>query len=261
MTNTSPPSPTNPWFSGPEPGSRFALRLFCFPYAGGGAPIFRIWPKQVPPEVEICPVHLPGRGRRLPERPYRQIEPLVRAIAPALAPQLGRPFAFFGHSMGALIAYDLARLLRREYALEPAQLFVSGCRAPHIPDTTPTIFNLPEPEFLEALVRMGGTDPTILENAEILKLMLPVLRADFEIVETYRYVPDSPLGCPVTVFGGLTDPEASREQLEEWRQHTTAPVSLHMLPGDHFFLHKSQDQFFRLLAAELTGLTGKIRQG
>jgi medium-chain acyl-[acyl-carrier-protein] hydrolase len=242
------------WFSCFESGARPDLRLFCLPYAGGGAPIFRAWPTRLPPGIAVCPVHLPGRGRRLRESAYRQVGPLVQAIANAMTAQQQPPFAFFGHSMGAIIAFELACHLQKEYGLQPLHLFLSGWRAPHMPQDEPPISHLPEPAFLEQLTRLGGTDQAILENMEMVRLMLPTLRADFELVETYRYAPTPPLNCPITVFGGLADPEANREQLAAWRQHTAGKFALHMLPGDHFFLLKSQDQFLPLLSDELTGM-------
>jgi len=237
------------------------MRLFCFPYAGGSAQIFRSWSTQLPPGVEVCPIHLPGRGLRLRDAPYSRLEPLLDRISEALIPQLERPYALFGHSMGAMISYELARRLRDAGVRQPLHLFLSGRRAPHLKDEEPPIHDLPAPEFLNAMYRLGGTDKAILENDELLGLMLPMLRADFELVETYRYLPGEPLDIPITAYGGLLDEEVSREQLAEWRQHTRESFSLHMLPGNHFFLTSAQNQLLRLLSLELTGLLGKLSQG
>lgn len=255
MTRTPPADAW--WFAAARPSARpvdqeTALRLFCFPYAGGGAQIFHNWQRHLPPEVEVCAVQLPGRGRRLREAAYNQIEPLVAAIAAALGEQWRQPFALFGHSMGALISFELARRLRQDYGVEPLHLFLSGCRAAHLGDDEPPIFNLPKAEFLAELTRLGGTDRAILENEELVNLLLPVLRADFELVETYRYLPGAPLSCPVTVFGGISDPEASPAQVAQWRQHTTGAFASHLFPGDHFFIHTTQNPLLQRLSAELS---------
>lgn len=238
MTITTAASAT-PWLTRPKPKPQARLRLFCFPYAGGGAQIFHPWAERLPPMVEVCLLHLPGRGRRSQEPPFTQMAPLVAAAARALCPYLDRPFAFFGHSMGALVGFELARQLRRECGLEPIHFFASGCFAPEIPDPNP-IHALPEPEFLEALRRLSGTSEELLENAELLQLMLPALRADCEVTETYVYADDAPLSCPITVYGGLQDPLVMRHHLEPWRRQTSASFSLQMLPGNHFFLHTEQ---------------------
>jgi medium-chain acyl-[acyl-carrier-protein] hydrolase len=179
---------------------------------------------------------------------------MVEEIAGALAPLLDMPFAFFGHSMGAMISFELARLLRARRALEPAHLFISGRRAPHLPPDEPPSYGLPEPEFIEKVRELNGTPREVLEHPELMQLLLPVLRADFEMVQTYEYEPGPPLDTPVSVFGGLLDGEVSREHLEAWRGHTRGPFRLRMLPGDHFFLHASQPGLLAALAQELAPL-------
>jgi medium-chain acyl-[acyl-carrier-protein] hydrolase len=230
---------------------RASLHLFCFPYGGGGASIFRSWPDSLPTSIEVCPVQLPGRESRLREEPFAQVSSLVRAIAKALLLYLDRPFAFFGHSMGALIGFELSRQLRREHGLKLVHLFVSGCRAPQLPDPDPPTYDLPEPKFLEELRRLNGTPKEVLKHPELMQLMLPLLRADFEAVQTYAYSPAPPLDCPITVFGGLQDNEVKREYLEGWREQTTGSFSLQMLPGDHFFLHTAQPLLLHIITQEL----------
>jgi medium-chain acyl-[acyl-carrier-protein] hydrolase len=186
---------------------------------------------------------------------FRRIEPLVEAAAESLLPYLDRPFSFFGHSMGALISFELARLLRREHKLHVSKLFLSGRGAPHLPDHEPTTYNLPEPEFIAELRRLKGTPQEVLAHPELMDLMSPILRADFEICQTYEYVPEPPLECPIVAFGGLQDEEISHRQLDAWREHTNSSFSLRMFPGDHFFLHASAPMLYRIIAQELWNVT------
>lgn len=180
--------------------------------------------------------------------PFTQIEPLVGAIAQVLLPYLDKPFAFFGHSMGAIVSFELARLLRRQHEREPVHLFVSGRRAPQISPLQPDIHTLSEPAFLDRLRRLNGTPKAVLENAELMQLLLPTLRADFAVVETYIYAAEPPLNCPITVFGGLQDDEVGLDGLQAWRQHTDASFALQLFPGDHFFLHSAPELLLQSLA-------------
>lgn len=243
------------WVTFPRPNPQASLRLFCFAYAGGGALSFRAWSGSLPPTVEVCPIELPGRGTQVRLDPFTRLSPLVQAIAQALLPHLDKPFAFFGHSMGGLIGFELARLLRREYGLNPVHLFVSGRRAPQIPDSDPPIHALPDFEFLEELRHLNGTPEAVLENTELMQLLLPVLRADFAVIETYVYTPGPALDCSITAFGGLQDCEVRCDRLEAWREQTNASFSLQMLPGDHFFLNSAQPLLLQALSRELHQLT------
>ena len=241
-------SSANPTFTSQRPNPRARLRLFCFPYAGGGAEIYRLWPQNLPSEVEVCVAQLPGRGTRLREQPFTSLDALVEAATEAIAPWLDKPFALFGHSMGAMISFELARRLRDQDGPQPAHLFVSGRRAPQLPNNEPITYNLPEAELGQILLRLNGTPKEVLEHPELMELMLPLLRADFSVVETYVYRPDVPLDCPLTAFGGLRDSEVSREQVEAWREQTTSEFALRMLPGGHFFLNDAQSQTLLLSA-------------
>jgi medium-chain acyl-[acyl-carrier-protein] hydrolase len=250
-----PASPGSRWFlrTYQRPGAKF--RLFCFPYAGGAALIYRTWASRIPSTVEIVPVELPGRGARLTEPPFRNLPELINALTPMITPLLDMRFAFFGHSMGAIIAFELARELRRRNAPQPEQLFISGRRPPQIPDTDPITYNLPEDEFQAELLRLKGTPIEVLENAELMSLMRPILRADFELIQTYQYDDDTPLHYPITVYGGLQDDDVPRALLVSWKQQTDARFSLHMLPGDHFFLHSASPILLELLGQELLKIT------
>jgi medium-chain acyl-[acyl-carrier-protein] hydrolase len=190
------------------------------------------------------------------EKPFTRMLPLVQAIALSLRPYLNQPFAFFGHSMGGLVSFELARLLRQTYGCSPSHLFVSGRRAPQLPDSDAPIHALPDAEFLEELRRLNGTPDAVLQNGELMQLLLPTLRADFAVLETYAYTPAPRLDCPITVFGGLQDQEVCCGGLEAWREQTHAAFSLHMLPGDHFFLHTAQSLLLQSLHQALTPLKG-----
>jgi len=249
--------PATPWLAARRINKDANLRLFCFPYAGGGASIYRAWPSQLP-MVELLPVQLPARETRLKEAPFTSAASLVRAIGQALLPYLDRPFCFFGHSMGALLAFELARELRREYALSPQHVFVSGRRAPNVALQHGVIHNLPRHTFLEKLRDLNGSLPAAFEHAELVDLLLPMLKADFAICETYEYKPQEPLDCPISAFGGLEDRYVQREHMEGWREQTRGEFKLRMLPGDHFFLHSSQSVLLQVLCRELHRLSSTL---
>ena len=246
----------NAWVTCPTPRPHAKLRLFCFHYAGGGALSFRNWSAELPATIEVCPIQLPGREKRLREPAFTRLEPLIQALTSSILPFLDQPFACFGHSMGGLIAFELARHIRRHYGLHPSHLFISGCRAPQIPRIELPIHALPDAEFLEELRRLNGTPEAVIADTELMKLLLPTLRADFALNETYIYQNEPPLDCPITVFGGLQDPDINRDQLAAWRSQTRAAFSLHMLPGDHFFLHQERSLLVKLLFAEYTQSIG-----
>jgi medium-chain acyl-[acyl-carrier-protein] hydrolase len=248
MTNHHPKSN---WFAYPERRPEANVRLFCFPYAGGGSQSFRVWHRSLPPNVETSVALLPGRENRLAEEPFRQLPGLVDALAQHIRPHLDKPFVFFGHSMGAIIAFELAQTLRRNAGLWPLRLFVSGRPAPHLPETKPPTYNLPEPEFVEELQRLNGTPKEVLADEEFMQLITPTLRADFEVCQTYAYREEPPLDCPIVALGGLQDAEAGSAELEPWRAHTTTSFSLHMFEGDHFYLNTGAAALLRLLGNEL----------
>jgi surfactin synthase thioesterase subunit len=247
----------NNWVVKSRPNPRAGLRLFCFPYAGGGTQIFRTWPNRLPTSVEVCLVELPGRGVRLSEPLFTRLAPLVEAIAQNLEEHLDRPFAFFGHSMGALLSFEIARYFRRHNIQQPAHLFVSGRGAPHIPSDEPPMHDLPESEFVGELRRLNGTPVEVLEHEELMRLMLPILRADFTICETYLYEPESPLSCPITAFGGLEDESVDVDRLNAWREQSASNFSVHLFPGGHFFLHTIQPLLLQILSQGLNRLLSR----
>ena len=247
-------SPAERWLAYREVNPRARLRMFCFPYAGGGASAYRGWAAALPSNIEVCPVQLPGRESRLREPPFTSPAPLIQAIADALDSYLGMPFVFFGHSMGGMIGFELTRELRRRGKPLPLHLFVAGRRAPDVPPREEPLHDLPEPEFIEELRKLKGTPEEVLQHAELMKLLSPVLRADFAVNETYVFTEEEPLEQGISAFGGLGDEEVLRDDLERWRQHTRGRFRLRMLPGDHFFLHSHKDLVTEAVARDLSEL-------
>lgn len=239
----------NPWLVRWAGHEAVNLRLFCFPYAGGSAWSFCNWQQDLPAYVEVCAIELPGRATRLSETPYTSLSTLNQAMADALLPCFDKPFAFFGHSMGALIGFEFARYLRRNHHLSPRQLLVSGRRAPQIPYLERQTYDLSDDEFIQDLLRDESPEYTL--DSQLIRLLLPMMRADFELVQTYSYEPDAPLTCPITVFGGLQDRSVAREQLHEWQKQTTSRCSVVMLPGNHFFIKTAQAELLQTISQEL----------
>lgn len=247
----------NPWIIHAKPNPTAVLRLFCFPYAGAGASVFRLWSTQAPETLEVCCIQPPGREGRLKEPCFTRLEPLVDALVPTLAPYLDRPFAFFGHSVGALISFEVARQLRRDATsnsstYRPVHLFLSGRQAPQLPPLDAPIHQLPEPEFLEQLRRYNGTPEVVLQSAELMSLFLPILRADLAINETYTYTAEPPLDCPISVFAGSQDHLVNSDALNAWQKQTDRAFRVQMFPGDHFYLKHQHKALLQAIAEDLT---------
>jgi len=238
-------TPSNKWFVHPLSKKRAEIRLFLFPYAGGGPAVFGKWLGEFDTHIETFIAHYPGRGSRHNESPITQIDTLVDKLAQAIQPLLDKPLAFFGHSFGGLIAYELAK------QIQPQILFISGCAAPHLPNSHPPIHHLPDPDFIKSLQELNGIPNEIMDNSELMELLLPMLRADFEAFEGYQ--PNSyQLACPITAFGGLDDPRVNREQLEGWATHTTAGFRTQYFSGDHFFINTNTANIITSINSELT---------
>lgn len=246
------------WVISLERNFHAKLRLFCFPCAGGGASSFRSWAKNLSSDVEVCSIELPGRGYRLSENSYTKFEPLNKALAASILHYLDKPFAFFGHSMGGLLCFELAHLIRNNYGLNPLHLFISSRHAPQVSVNEPPIHHLPKDQLLNVLRRLDGTPKTIIENDELMDLILPAFRADCEVIETYVYTPKPPLNCPITVLGGLQDVEVSSDVLEPWRSLTNAAFSMQMFQGGHFFINSSRSLVLQFLNQELNTIINKI---
>lgn len=241
------------WLLSPRPNPQARLRLFCLPHAGGGASTYVPWAQRMPADIEVCPVQLPGRETRLDEAAFRRMPALLDALEAGLLPHLDRPFALFGHSMGSLVGFELARRLQ-DRSLQPVRLFVSAHRAPHLPDPDEPIHALPEPEFLDELRRLNGTPEDVFQDDELREMVVPALRADFELCEMYTYQPADPLDCSISAFGGLADENVSREELDAWAAYTQGAFTVRMFPGDHFYINHARSFLLQIIARELLGL-------
>jgi medium-chain acyl-[acyl-carrier-protein] hydrolase len=251
------PSPSaNVWLPFRRPLAAPRLRLFALPFAGGGASLFRLWPDELTSDVELCAIQLPGRETRFREPGFVRMRELIPHLAHAIEPLLDRPFAVFGHSMGALIALELVRELRRRGNRMPDALMVAGHAAPQLPRRGPALHALSDAEFRAELRRLGGTPAAVLENDELLEVFLPTLRADFALSETYECADEPALDVPVVVFGGTNDPRATREELDAWQSHTSGLFHVEMFDGDHFFITSHR---IELLAAVTTVISKTAR--
>ena len=230
------------------------MRLFCLPFAGGGASTYRQWPAALPASIEVCPVQLPGREERYGEPAHTSVIGVSRALARELAPYLDKPFAIFGHSMGALLAFETARALRHAGARGPAALLASAYPAPQDAVTRTPIHQLPDHAFIEEMRKMEGTPEAVLANAELMAFMLPVLRADFQACDTYVFAGEPPLDVPLTVYGGVDDREVDRAALDAWRDTTHGDFTLRLLPGGHFFVQTHRDLLLADIAGRLSAL-------
>ncbi len=231
------------------------FRLFCFPYAGGGATVYRLWGQQLPAAVEVQAVQLPGREDRFKETALTSMEQLLDALVPALLPFLDRPYAFFGHSMGSAIAYALScRLSERGLPL-PLQLWVSGRSAPHWPRTVSDLHALPDLQFLDQLQsRYGGIPSEVWQDKELRALVLPTMRADMTLLETYRQPSMPPLPCPIACFWGRHDPHLNLEGMAAWQQLTSGSFRTQLFDGDHFYLKQQPQLLLNAIQQQLATL-------
>lgn len=240
------------WFIpfGNHPAPR--LRLFCIPHAGGSASTYHAWREHVPAGVDLLAVQLPGRGARMGEPSLTSIERIAGGLAAALeAYQDGIPYVLFGHSMGALVGFELMRRVRRDGRSLPVRAFLSGYRAPQRADHRPWLHQQPDEELIANMKRLGGTPPEILDNPELLEIVLPALRADYTALETYGYRPEPPLPVPLVVLRGSDDPDVSAADLDAWREHTSARFEAAAFPGGHFYLDVQRAQVWQLLRTRL----------
>lgn len=211
-------------------------RLFCFPYAGGGASAYRSWMDEAS-DLELCLIQYPGRESRIRETPFTRMSELVPALVNDIEPWLDRPFAFYGHSLGAKIAFETIRALRRRGSPCPADLFVGASEAPQVGPRPPLLHPLGEESFLSGIQdRYSGVPQQILEDPELRALLIPTLRADVELLETYTYTPEAPLSCDITVFGGASDDTVDLLALQTWKHETSGEFRFQLVPGAHFFL-------------------------
>lgn len=242
------------WVTCPRPNPSARLRLFCLPFAGGGASAYRLWAAGLPSWVEVCPIQLPGREDRYREPAFTSLIGLSRAVSREVMPYLDKAFAIFGHSMGAVTAFEVARALRHAEAPAPRALFLAAYPAPHVPLGRAPIHQLPDRDFIEEMRRLQGTPAAVLENAELMDFMLPILRVDFQACDTYACALEPPLDCPFFMYGGTDDNEVAPPSLEHWRDQTSGAFTLQVLPGTHFFVQSHRDLLLADIARQLSTL-------
>ncbi len=243
---------SNPLIRCIKPRENARIRLYCIPYAGGGASIFRLWQESLPSIVEVHSIQLPGRENRLMETPFDDAREAARAVADAMEPDLDRSYAVFGHSMGALIAFELLRELQSREARQAGYLFASAFRAPQVPNPDPAMHDLPDAELLDEIDRRYDAVPAAArESEELLELILPGIRGDTTVCDSYSYRAGTPLACPIAALGGESDPIVRPELLEPWREHTSEAFDLTLFPGDHFYLQPSQAELLKWISTRL----------
>jgi len=243
----------NPWVFFPKKNPAAHVRLFCFPYAGGGVHIYYPWPTALPSWVEVVAIQLPGRGARLRDAPLTQVSQMADILAEQLCPLLDKPFAFFGHSLGATVAFEVMRTLRAQGKPLPGLFMPAGRQAPQLLEQDPPTYHLPDAEFIRELARLNGTPQAVLDNAELMDIVMPALRADFEAAETYEYQMDSPFCMPFWVCGGRQDVvNHTDEAMAAWRMHTQGEFASAGLPGEHFFIHSDEAQLLDMMTHVLS---------
>jgi medium-chain acyl-[acyl-carrier-protein] hydrolase len=241
----------SPWLVTPQPRRNAQLRLFCFPYAGGAASVYRHPASVLPESIELVAVQLPGRETRFRDRPTSDMGRLVRDLADAMAPYMEMPYATFGHSLGTILSCELVQELARRGWPEPQHMVMSGRGAPHVQRSRIARYLLPDREFIEELRKIEGTPQELLDNDELMELLLPTLRADFTLAEAYRCDRPPLLPCGMSVYGGTADDEVPRGNLEAWQDCVSDPIRLRMFPGGHFFIHGSRESLWQAVGRDV----------
>lgn len=232
--------------------SRARLRLYCLPHAGGGAVSYLPWSRRLAPDIEVVAIRLPGREARHRERPARRLGQLVPAVTRILGTNADLPFAVFGHSLGALLAFEACRELARLDLAQPMRLLVSGRSAPQVPPRVAPIHDAPNEALYQRLRDMGGTPPELLADPEVMAGLLPTLRADLEVAETYECRPGPSLNVPISVFSGAQDRFVDSRDLEAWGEHSRVGCRVRVYQGRHFFLHEDPEPILRDLCSDLS---------
>jgi medium-chain acyl-[acyl-carrier-protein] hydrolase len=246
---------TGLWLSNASGVENPRLRVFGLPHAGGGASLFRRWPEDLPAGVEVLGIQLPGRENRWKESAISNMRELIERLVPFMEPLLSSPYVLFGHSMGAIVGFELAREFRRRSLPQPGHIFVSARRAPHLPEFRGRIAHLDEREFV-ALIhqRYGGIPQPVMHDPDLLRLFVPALRADIQLIETYRCPVEEPFSFPLTAFGGQQDTSVTVRQLNAWRSLSNGPFRLELFPGGHFFPQTAREAMLRSVLEDLRPL-------
>ena len=247
------PSPAPTWFTDFGQGANAPVRLFAFAHAGGGPSVFGRWGKGLP-DVHVLATRLPGRESRIAEPPYSAMQPLIETLAEQIAPLLDRPFALYGHSLGGLIAFELAQRLRDLGLPQPERLLVGACRAPDRTSPHPKLYALDDAGFITGLQRYGGLPQQVLDAPELLALLLPMLRADFTLAQAHVYRARAPLDQPIVVYHGSRDDLIDPADIAAWRGHGRADVRLRTFDAGHFFHLSHEAELLAEIAGELAAI-------
>jgi medium-chain acyl-[acyl-carrier-protein] hydrolase len=246
----------NTWITCPKPQNKAKLRLFCLPFAGGGASLYRPWTTALAPDIEVCPIQLPARENRYSEKPITDAYQLAETIATQIIPFTDRPYAIFGHSMGALLAYEVARVLEIQKIRPPEVLFLSAHRAPHMPRKRDLLHSLPDAQFIQSLKQYGGFPEEILNNQEFIDFVLPTMRSDMTLCDLYAFKnEDSQLHTPIEIFAGAGDPEAGPDEMKAWADYSQSGSNLKVFEGGHFFLRSHAKEVLDHISRSINSLS------
>lgn len=245
-------SAQNKWLTDYMQPTHNKLRLFAFPYSGAGTVIYHSWAQYFNQhEIDLIGIQLPGREKRFSEEAITNLPYLVEELLEIIHPLTDVPFAFFGHSMGGLVAFELSRSLRNNAALLPQHLFISGFRSPDMPNPNQELHQLNNIMLLKKVAEYGGTPIAILENSELMALLLPIIRADFKLFETYQYYEDTPLNCPITTFSGKMDSIVKPDYMKNWARQTSARLEHVTYEGKHFFINENKSSIINKIVSQL----------
>ena len=239
------------WIRRYHRASENAIGLVCFPHAGGSASFYLPVSRALTPTTDVLAVQYPGRQDRRAEQCIDDVRTLAQHAAEALGDYTRRPLALFGHSLGASVAFETARVLEHQQGRAPAYLFVTGRRAPsrqrderaHLQDDS---------GLIEELRRLDGTESNVLGDDEMLRAVLPAVRSDYRAAETYRYEPGPPLSCPITVLISDTDPKVTLDEAQAWSEHTSGVFECRVFTGGHFFITQHQAELLDIIVSRLS---------
>ncbi|MFD7685469.1 alpha/beta fold hydrolase [Streptomyces sp. NPDC059781] len=234
----------------PAPVGEQEINLYCLPYAGCSARVFDSWKACAPEFLNVIPVELPGRGSRCTDSPVSDLSGLLDDLSSAIDAEGHVPYVVFGHSFGAIIAYELGRRVIADGRPGPSSLVVSACRPPHLATPEVPVFDRPDRDFRKRLLELRGTPPELLENDELMELYIPVIRADYSILDNYRPTGSADLGCPIVALYGSADDDADGAVMEQWSAYTRSSFVKYEVPGDHFFLHSAGQEIVSRIASE-----------
>ena len=248
-------APKSKWLMVVNSGQPVSTRLICFPHAGADPEQFRDWSQGLADHIELVTLRLPGHGSRLKETPYDCWAPLLEDTFLALQPYLSEPHAFYGHSFGGRLAYEMARLAQTYYSGLTRHLFISGCRSPDSQQPLPYLHTLPQDDFVQALVKLDAVPQSLLQDKRLMRLLEPVIRSDLKLSELWSHCPDDGLDIPLTALYGSDDPLDTAASMMNWREFTRRAFELIEVRGNHNFLRSQRNRLLHIINTHL-GLLG-----